>query len=990
MKTTLKKIALSSVLLSTCISIAVAQSTKKVAAKQTTNTKVIATKEEKLTVAGKYELVETISKSKVLGNIPYKRFLMPNGLNIIVIEDHSDPICHVDVTYHVGSNREQIGRSGFAHFFEHMMFQGSENVADEEHFKIVTEAGGTLNGTTNKDRTNYFETLPNNQLEIGLWLEADRMGFLLNAVTQSKFEVQRATVKNERGQNYDNRPYGLMNEKINRSLFPYGHPYSWSTIGDLVDLDRVDVNDLKQFFMRWYGPNNATLTVAGDVDTKNVLELAHKYFGSIPRGPEVKDLPKMPTSVSANRYISYEDKVRFPAIEMAWSGVQAYHPDAYALDALAYILGQSETSMLYQKFIKTQKAVSAFSYNPTYEIAGNFNISVRAMPETTLGTVEKEINTILSEFDKVGVTDQELAQFKAKTETDYIQQLSSVSGKASIVAEFFTFAKRGNQLETELAMYNRLTKEDVMAAFRKYVLGKSSVILSCVPQGKNNLVAAPDNFNPKETNPADGDLSEYKGLTYNRPNDTFDRSKKPASGPNPFVKVPDFTQETAPNGLKIVASKNDEIPVINMQLYVECGHRMESKEKAGVANLLSDMLNESTAKYTAEEKAAKLAQLGAEISAATTQDNLVINISTPTKNLTPVMEMLEEVLLRPRFDNEDFERNKKQTLEGIKNQSTQAAVIANNVMNKLMYGDNSIMSIPVIGNVKTVESITLDDVKKYYEANFKPNISSFIVTGDYDKVILNTSTQFLRTAWRGQARDKSEVLQPMKKAANVLYLVDKENAPQSEIRIGYLSQAYDATGDYYKSRIMNYSLGGAFNSRINLNLREKRGFTYGARAGFQGGKQPGLFVASAGVKGPNTDSSIVEFMSELKRFADEGITDEELAFTKSALSQADALKYETGFQKAGFLKNIIDYNLSKTYVEDQNAILKNISKSEINGIAKKYIPYKDMMIVTVGDKKTNFDKLKALGYQIVEVDTDGNIKNPTPANNGSLKEGYKQ
>jgi len=303
----------------------------------------------------------------------------------VIHEDHSDPLVHVDVTYHVGSAREELNKSGFAHFFEHMMFQGSENVADEEHFKTVTEAGGTLNGTTNRDRTNYFETVPSNQLERMLWLEADRMGFFLDAVTQKKFEVQRETVKNEKGQNYDNRPYGPYNELQAAALYPFGHPYSWLTIGKLEDLDRVNVEDLKKFFLRWYGPNNATLTVGGDVKPKDVIKMVEKYFGNIPAGPAVKNMKLEKPVLPENRYVSYVDKnIRFPAVIFTYPTVPRFHKDEAPLDCLAEILGTGKSSYFYKNFVKTQKAIQASSFNPASELSGEFSMFILPFPGQTL------------------------------------------------------------------------------------------------------------------------------------------------------------------------------------------------------------------------------------------------------------------------------------------------------------------------------------------------------------------------------------------------------------------------------------------------------------------------------------------------------------------------------------------------------------------------------------------------------------------------------
>src|SRR5215213_9789280 len=316
------------------------------------------------TAFGQAKLVEKVVRKADEIVIPYEKYVLPNGLTVIVHEDHSDPVVHVDVTYHVGSAREEIGKSGFAHFFEHMMFNGSDNVADEQHFKTVIESGGTMNGTTNRDRTNYFETVPGNQLEKMLWLEADRMGFLLDAVTQQKFEIQRATVKNERGQRYDNAPYGLAAETAARNLYPYGHPYSWLTIGYVEDLNRVNVNDLKNFFLRWYSPNNAVVTVGGDVKPADIVKLVEKYFGSIPRGPEVSKVMVPPAVLDNDRYISYVDNyARLPLLTMTYPTVPNYHPDMAALGCLAQVLGQGNTSILYQTMVKPQNALQASTFS---------------------------------------------------------------------------------------------------------------------------------------------------------------------------------------------------------------------------------------------------------------------------------------------------------------------------------------------------------------------------------------------------------------------------------------------------------------------------------------------------------------------------------------------------------------------------------------------------------------------------------------------------
>lgn len=918
-----------------------------------------------------YPLPKLVEEVKKVGDeivIPYKRYELTNGLTILIHEDHSDPICYVDVTYHVGSAREQQGRSGFAHFFEHMMFQGSKHVADEQHFKIITEAGGILNGSTNTDRTNYFETTPSNQLEKMLWLEADRMGFLLDSVTQKKFEVQRATVKNERGQRYDNAPYGLVREKAGEAFYPKGHPYSWSTIGYLVDLDRVDVNDLKRFYMRWYGPNNAVLTIAGDVKTEDVLLMVQKYFGNIEKGPEVKKQIVPPFKIAANRYISYEDNVKFPLMSIAYQTVPMNHKDEAALEALSQILSGSQGAPFYKSFIETQKAVNANAFQFSRELGGQFAITIVSSAGVSLAEMEKELKTVLVNWEKKGATDDDLLKFKTGYEMSLYDRLSTVQGKGAMLASNYTFTKDANLIKKEIAARKAVTKADVMRVYNTYIKNKPYVLLSCLPKEKGDLRAQPDNWKMYERT-VEQESAEYKNLAFKEPKDNFDRSVVPAAKPAVAVQVPNYYTSKINGQLPLIGISDNEFPIVNILISLKAGHLYEQKEKSGISELMATLLQQSTLKTSAEEMENKLDKLGSSVSISSGQEDITISIESSKKNLSATLKLVSESLLEPKFDQEEFDIKKKTLMDAINFRQSNAAATAEVVMQKILYGPTHVLGYPGTGTIETVKNISLEDVKNYY-ATLNTGMISVAANGAATKEEVEAGLAFLLKLKQGGPA-KADMTEIPKIEKTKIYFVDKKKAAQSEIRIGYIALPYQAVGDFYKAGIMNFSFAGSFNSRLTTLLREVKGWVYSPRSGFTGTKFAGPYFFEGGFKANTTDSALVEIFKELENYTANGITDAELSFTKNAIMQSDALKYESPDKKILFIKRVLDYNLSSDYVAKQTEILNTITKADVDLLAKKYLPYNKMAIVIVGDKATNFEKVKKLGFDVVEIDADG-------------------
>ncbi len=932
-----------------------------------------ATAEKTAALPAGVTLLETVEKTAADGIvIPYKKYELDNGLTVILHEDNSDPLVHVDITYHVGSGREDVGKSGFAHFFEHMMFQGSENVGDEQHFKIVSESGGTLNGTTNTDRTNYFETVPANQLEKMLWLEADRMGFFLDAVTQEKFEVQRETVKNERGQRMDNQPYGQLIERVNEALYPEGHPYSWQTIGYIEDLDRVGVNDLKEFFLRWYGPNNATLTIGGMIDEAETLAWVDKYFGSIPRGPEVANPEKPVVKLDADRYLSMEDNVALPLVYIAFPTVHLYHEDEAPLDVLMYVLGQGETSLLYKNMVKKGLAVNASAGHGCQELSCTFTVFALPNPSsgTSLADLEQIARASLDEFETRGVLDDDLERVKMSIVSGMIYGLEAVSGKVGRLASHQIFTGNPNFTGDDIARYENVSKEDVMRVYRQYIKGKPSVVMSIVPPGQLSMVAKEDSWTRYVRDLPDYTAISEDDLAFRRATDEFDRSVMPPSGANPSVVLPNIWRTELENGVKVLGAINSETPTAAIQLRIEVGQRSESLDKLGLAAMTAAMLNESTTERTNEELSNELQKLGAAVRFAADNDYTILTIRSLSENLDETLAIAAERLLQPKFDEEDFTRVKAQTLQAVRQSKTQPATTAATVYQLLLYGKDNSFSYLNIGTEESVSKLTLDDVKTFYADHYSPKIASIVAVSDQTQDSLVGKLSVFEN-WDGSDVAGMVLNQFPEIGATKIYLIDKPGAAQSEIRIGKRALTYDATGEYYRANLMNFTLGGAFNSRINLNLREDKGYSYGARSGFNGTKDYGSFTAQAAVRTDSTADSIVQFENEIRSYAESGITEPELAFTRKAIGQRDARSYETPGQKLGFLSQILVYDLDDDFVDEQKEILGAIGLKELSQIATEELSMDDMIIVVVGDKQTILPSLEDLGYEIIELDEAG-------------------
>ncbi|MEZ4778654.1 MAG: pitrilysin family protein [Flavobacteriaceae bacterium] len=917
----------------------------------------------------------TTSEETAKLSIDFEKYELANGLDVVLHQDKSDPIISLAIQYGVGSNREKTGRTGFAHLFEHMLFQESENVGQDQFFKKIQDAGGTLNGGTWKDGTIYYEVVPKNAMEMVMWLESDRMGYLINTVTESAFYNQQEVVQNEKRQRVDNNPYGHTNWVLDKNIYPEGHPYNWQVIGELVDLQNATVEDVKEFYDRFYGPNNATLVLAGDFETEEAKAMIEKYFGEIKKRQEVEPLKPQPVTITETKRFYHEDNfAQAPQLNMVWPTIEQYTDDAYALDFLAEILSSGKKAPMYKVLVKEKELTSRTSaYNNSQQIAGEFHIRITANDGVDLDNVESAIFESFALFEKDGVTDRDVERIKAGLETQFYNGISSVLGKSFQLCQYNVFAGDPGFIEQDIENIKKVTKEDVLRVYNKYIKDKPFVMTSFVPKGQMTLIAENSEKAPvveEEIKDNVEKIVEDKEEEIAKTPSNFDRSVEPAQGPAPALSIPSSWNAELSNGLKVFGIEQNEIPTVNFSLVIDGGHLLDDKNKNGVANLMTDIMMEGTATKTPEQLEEEIEMLGASINMYTTDESIIVQGNTLTRNFDKTMDLVKEILLEPRWDEEEFARIKTATINQIKRSAADPNTVADNVYNKLLYGEDHIFSYPTIGTEASVEAITIDDLKAFYEKNFSPSISKFHVVGKINKDKALANLKGIEEGWVAK-----EVTIPEYPIANnrdkaSLYFVDIPNAKQSVINIGYVGLSR-GDKDFYPAEVMNYKLGGSFSGNVNLILREEKGYTYGARTNFSGGKVPGTFTASSSVRTNTTGESVKIFKEEIAKYK-EGISEEDLEFTKNALIKSNARRFETQFSLLGMLQEMSNYGLSPNYIEDEEAVIKNMTLEQHKALANKYLDESKMAYLVVGDATSQYPQFKKMGFdEVMLVDKDG-------------------
>lgn len=900
--------------------------------------------------------------------VDYQKFTLPNGLDVIFHIDRSDPVVAVNLTAHVGSAREKAGRTGFAHLFEHLLFLESENLGKGGLDKMSARIGGSgANGSTSQDRTNYLQTVPKDALEKMIWAEADKLGWFINTVTDPVLAKEKQVVKNEKRQGVDNAPYGHTRYVINKALYPADHPYNWQVIGSLDDLQNATLDDVKEFFRLWYVPNNVTLVLAGDFDPVQARKWVEKYFSEIKRGEPIKAMAKRPGVVKETVKLAHEDNfAKLPELNMAWPTVEDLHEDSYALEVLAEYLSQTKRAPFYKVLVEDSKlAPSVQIGNQTSELAGQFMLRIRAFEGKPLDEVAAAVDKAFAKFEQEGISERDLNRIKAGLETRFYNSVSSVLGKSALLAEYNYLTGNPGYVAQSVKKTLAVTPADVRRVYDTYIKGKPYVATSFVPKGKLALALSgsgkADVVEEKVVQGAENAVDPSVTAEYTKTPSSFDRSKEPAYGPTPDVKVPQVWDTRLANGMRVAGIENNEVPLVQFDIAIDGGLLLDKPEKVGVANLMARLMTQGTAKKTPQELEEAIQQLGASINVFARPEDVRISVTTLARNYRATLDLVEEILLQPRWDEKEFALIKQSVLSQIRQQDADPNALASRNFSQLIYGKDDPRSRNILGTAASVNAITIDDLKGYYQANLSPSVARMHVVGALPKAAVASSLAGLSRAWKA----KEVALPPAAAAASLppakVYFVDVPDAKQSVLHIGYRALAV-TDQDYYPATVANYILGGGgFASRLTQQLREGKGYTYGINSSFGGSKSAGPFIIASGVRSNVTLESTQLVKQILQDYAPT-YSAADLETTKNFLIKSNARAFETSAAKLGMLDNVSKYGWRANYIKEREQIVKAMTLPQVQALSQKYLDPSKMVWLVVGDAKTQLPRMKELGF----------------------------
>jgi zinc protease len=910
------------------------------------------------------------AKPLKLPELKYEKFTLPNGLVVLTHEDHRLPLVAIDLWYHVGPLNERAGRTGFAHLFEHMMFEGSEHVGEKAHFKYLEGAGATdINGTTDFDRTNYFETLPSNQLELGLWLESDRMGFLLEGLDRIKLTNQRDVVRNERRQG-EGTPYSLADEQVYHMLFPQEHPYYGSVIGSHADIEAARINDIRDFHQHFYTPNNASIAIAGDFDPAKLKALLTKYFGPIPQGPAVEPVVVKTPAITTQKRATVTDTVQLPRLSVAWLTPPVFTPGDAETDLLVHILGGGKASRLYRKLVYEQQIAQTVTCSlNALKLGSVAQCDLTAKPGVSLETLEAALWKEVASLQSEGPTQDELDRARTVDVTAKItglQRLGGFGGVADTLDRYNQFLDDPGYLPKDIARYQAATLASVKQTASQNLGKDQSAVVECIPGKKvvNDVPRSPDN--------TDADAKLTAPYTAQFEDQQTWRKSAPAPGPASAFNLPVPKTFSLANGLKVYMLEDHSLPVFSAAVVVRAGSESDTPAKAGLAGFTSRLLTEGTTQRSAITLADNAEQIGTSLTSAADVDSANASLSALSNNTEAGLDLLSDVVQHPAFASAEVERIRKQRLVAILQEGDQPVASVLRVGFRTLYGDHPYGFRP-IGTTDGVNSITRDDIAGFWQAHYGPKDAAIVLAGDVTEAEGRHLAEKYFASWSGSAAT-AVAMPPVPAPPSLkLVIVDKPGAPQTALYAIGMGLPR-TTPDYPAVRIMNNVLGGLFASRINMNLREEHGYTYGAGSGFLFFRTGGPFYSGAQVRTDVTAPAAKQLMLELNRIRTDPPTEAELKLAKDSLLHSLPGDFETTKASVNGLSQIFTYSLPLDYFAKLPGRYEAVTPAEVAKAAQTDVHPDHLILMAVGDRAKIEPGLKELNLGPIEYrDTSGKL-----------------